>query len=179
MLRPRRAYARLGDPSSSYILVYVLFFSVLIAVASSITSVNRVTVPLTLVLAAGWLFVPLVHVLIGAAMVASAPAGRARGNRALALLLMGHAPWSLWLIVSAALVAWGGYPAYRFSLLLAFVPLVLTWRILYVFCRDVLGVSHRGACSRVAVHQAVVWSLGVFYVEKAVGLVPRISGWLQ
>lgn len=178
MLRPRRAYARLGDPSPSYIVFYVIFFAVLIAVASSVTSANRVTIALTLALAAGWLFVPLVHVLMGAALVASAPAGRARGNRALALLLMGHAPWSLWLIVSAALVAWGGYPAYRFSLLLAFVPLVLTWRILYVFCRDVLGASRRGALVRLAAHQVVVWSLGVFYVEKAVGLVPRIYGLL-
>lgn len=179
MLAPRAAYAR-GEPVSvSYILYYVLFFSALIAVTAGVSATGRVTLTLLISLAVSWMFVPLLHVVIAAGLVASARAPRVGGRRAVALLLMGHAPWSLWVLSAAVLSAVCGYPGYRAAVLLALVPIALTFRIVHAFCLDVLRTSPRGALCRTLAHQAVTGVIAVVYLEKAVGLLPRIYGWLS
>lgn len=179
MLAPRAAYARPAHVTRAYILYYVLFLSLLIAAAGSVSATGRVTLSLLASLAVSWMFLPLLHVLIGAALVASARASTASGTRALALLLMGHAPWSLWVLGAGVLSATGGYPGYRVAVWLALIPMLLTARILHAFCLEVLRTSARGAVARTLAHQAVTWLVALFYLEKAVGLVPRIHGWLS
>jgi hypothetical protein len=152
---------------------------VLIAGAASVSATGRVTVSLLASLAISWMFVPLLHVLIAAALVASARAPRLGGNRAVALLLMGHAPWSIWVLGAGVLCAAWGYPGYRVAMWLALVPLVLTVRILHAFCLEVLGASPRGAVVRTIAHQAITWSIAAVYLEKAVSLIPRVQGWLS
>ena len=80
-------------------------------------------------LAVCWMFVPVLHVLIARAI-----AGR-RGDR----LLAAHAPWSLWLVAASIAVGVGGYAVYFWMVTLALVPIALTLRIVYVFCRRDLG----------------------------------------
>jgi hypothetical protein len=43
----------------------------------------------------------------------------------------------------------------------------------------VLHTSPRGAIARTLAHQALTWLVALLYLEKAVGLVPRIHGWLS
>lgn len=179
MLAPRAAYLRPMSVRGSYVLHYVLFISLLVAAAASVSATGRVTLSLLVSLGISWMFLPLLHVLVAAALVASARAPRVAGNRAVALLLMGHAPWSIWVLSAAVLSAAFGFSGYRVALPLAILPLLLTFRIVHAFCLEVLRTSPRGAIVRTLAHQAVTWLVAVFYVEKAVGLVPRIYGWLS
>lgn len=97
----------------------------------------------------------------------------------MALLLRGHAPWSLFLIAAGGVVALGGYPAYRVMTFAAIVPVLLTLRIVHAFAREVLGDGPRGAVVRALAHQAATWLVAAVYLDKAVGLLPRIQGWLS
>jgi hypothetical protein len=144
-----------------------------------VASTNRITLPLAFGLALSWMFVPLTQVVIAALVVASARAPRIGRARALALLLRGHAPWSLFLIGAAGTVAIGGYPAYQVMTFAAIVPLLLTLRIVHAFSREVLGDGVRGAVVRTIAHQALTWLVAAVYLDKAVGLLPRIQGWLS
>jgi hypothetical protein len=179
LLAPRTYYRRPDPPRPFYIVSYVLFTSLLIGCAASVASTNRITLPLALGLAVSWMFVPLTQVLIAAIVVATARAPRIGGTRAIALLLRGHAPWSLFLVGASAIVAIGGYPAYRVMTFAAIVPLLLTLRIVHAFAREVLDDGARGAVARALAHQALTWFVAAVYLDKAVGLVPRIQGWLS
>lgn len=125
------------------------------------------------------MFVPVTQVAIAAIVVAAARAPRIGGVRAVALLLRGHAPWSLFLIGAAGVVALGGYPAYRVMTFAAIVPLLLTVRIVHAFAREVLGDGPRAAILRTLFHQGVTWLIAAAYLNNAVGLLPRIQGWLS
>ena len=175
VLRPRAAFARL-DGSACYILFYILFAAVLIAACASVSATGRVTLALLASLSVSWLFVPLLQVLLAAGMVLSAPARRVSGLRATSLVLMGHAPWSLWLVAAALMTTFGGYALYHEALLLALEPMALTARLLHAFCLEVLGSSRRGALARVIAHQAATWGLAAIYLDRAVGLLPRLQG---
>ena len=176
-LRPREAYARL-EGSPQYLLFYVLFMSMLVAACAGVSATGRVTLALLASLSASWMFVPLLHVLLAMALVLSAPARRASGARATSLLLMGHAPWSLWLIAAALMTMSGGYALYHEALLLALVPVALTARLVRAFCLEVLGASARGALARTLAHQAATWGVAAIYLERAVGLLPQLLGLL-
>lgn len=174
-LRPREAYARL-DGSSRFILFYVVFMSLLIAACASVSATGRVTLGLLASLSVSWMFVPLLHVLLAGALALSAPARRVSRMRATSLLLMGHAPWSLWLIAAALMTTGGGYALYHEALLLALVPIALTARLVHAFCLEVLGASARGALARTLAHQAATWAVAAIYLDRAVGLLPRLQG---
>ncbi|HUF22647.1 MAG TPA: hypothetical protein VMN81_00865 [Vicinamibacterales bacterium] len=189
MLAPRAAYlsavasakADAGpiEARGSYILQYVFFISLLVAGAASVSATGRVTLSMLVSLGISWMFLPLLHVLAAAALVASAPRPAAGGNRAVALLLMGHAPWSIWILLAAAMAAAFGYHAWHPMLFAALVPIALTFRIVHAFCLEVLRTSPRGAIACTLLHQSVTGLVGVVYLEKTVGLVPRIYGWLS
>lgn len=179
LLTPRAYYRRPGPSAPFYIVLYVLFVSLLIGCAASVAATNRITLPLAFSLSLAWMFVPLTQVLIAAIVVASARAPRIGGLRAVALLLRGHAPWSLFLLLAAGIVALGGYPAYRVMTFAAIVPVLLTLRVVHAFAREVLDDGARGAVVRALAHQALTWLVAAVYLDKAVGLLPRIQGWLS
>ena len=156
----------------------------LIACAGSAASTGRVTMSLVASLTISWMFVPLTQVLIGAALVATARAPRHRGHAALVLLLRGHAPWSLFLLVASAAIAAAavferGYDVYRVMTFAAIIPLLLTLRIVHAFSVEVLQASRRGAIARALGHQGLTWLVAAVYLDRAVSLVPRIQGWLS
>jgi hypothetical protein len=156
----------------------------LIACAASAASTGRVTMSLVASLTLSWMFVPLTQVLIGALLVAAAPAPRHRGGAALALLLRGHAPWSLFLLaasgaIAAAAIFGRGYDAYRVAVYVGIVPILLTLRIVHAFAIEVLGATPRRAAALALGHQALTWFVAALYLDRAVSLVPRIQGWLS
>jgi hypothetical protein len=157
----------------------VLFMGILIAAAAAASATGRVTLPLLASLFLSWLFIPLLHVAVACAVIASAPRRRHGIGPAVTLLLMGHAPWSLWLLLAPAMAMTFGFAAWHPMIVAALVPLALTCRILHAFCLEVLHTSPRGAIARTLAHQALTWLVALLYLEKAVGLVPRIHGWLS
>lgn len=179
LLTPRAYYRRPDPPAPVYIIAYVLLASLLIGCAASVASTNRITLSLAVGLSLSWMFVPLTQVLIAAVIVATARAPRMGGLRAVALLLRGHAPWSLFLLLAAGIVALGGYPAYRVMTVVAIVPMLLTLRIVHAFSREVLDAGARGAVVRAVAHQGLTWLVAAVYLDKAVGLTPRVQGWLS
>lgn len=178
MLAPRAVYARGEAASPSYIVYYVFFFSLLIAAGASLAATGRISAGLLVSLSASWMFVPLLHVVIGAGLVASTPTARARRARAIAWLLRGHAPWSLWMLGAAVMIGMGGYRFYSVALWLALIPIALTIRIVHAFCLEILQTSRRGAVIRTFAHQAATWLVAAVYLDRAVSLVPRVIQWL-
>ena len=158
------------------ILSYILFVSVLIAACAGVSATGRLTLSLLASLSASWMFVPVLHVVVAAAIVLPARDKRASAGRAVAALLRQHAPWSVWLIVACAMTTAGGYGLYHEAVLLALVPLAMTLRLVRAFCLDVLGDSPRGAIARTLAHQALTWGFALVYLDRAVGVLPRLQG---
>ncbi len=145
-----------------------------IAVAVPIMAVQRVTVGLVLTAALSWSFVVAIQLLVGAVVVASAPARRIEIRRALDLWFAGSLPYSIWLLLAAAAM---GSAQHAGSMALfiatALVPSLWTTAIVAAFCRTVLRTSRAGARWRAALHFLVVWAIGLSYVAWAAG------GWFQ
>ena len=158
------------------ILTYILFISVLIAACAGVSATGRLTLSLLASLAALWMFVPLLHVAVAAVIVFSARGRRVSAGRAIALLLRQHLPWSVWLIVASAMTTMGGYALYHEALLLALAALALTMRLIYRWCLEALDDTPRGAIARTLAHQGLTWGAAAVYLDRAVGLLPRLQG---
>lgn len=154
------------------------FTALLIGTLVAMTSTGRVTLGLVSTVAVCWSFVPAVQAVAGAIVIASCPDRNVPMPRALDLLFAGHLPWSLWLLVVAAWVTSAGAPfAFLSPLALSMlVPAAWTARIVFAFCRTVLGVTARGALVRTTAHQAIVWAVALTYAVLAGGLWPRLLG---
>jgi hypothetical protein len=139
----------------------------------SIIAVQRVTVSLVATSALSWSFVVAVQLALGAAVALSAPARRVNMTTALSLWLAGHAPYTLWMLLLAAIAAGTPWASLGVLVGLATIPAVWTGVIVSAFCRHVLGVSRRGAHARAIVHAALVWALTLQYVAWSAG------GWFQ
>lgn len=162
----------------SYIPYYVLFYSLLIGACASYSATQRITLSLLLSVSASWMFVPVLHVITAAGLVALSRAQGPRGP-AVAQLLTQHAPWSLWLLAASAMTGTFGWPVYHWMVAAALIPIALTLRIVHRFVRDELGVRGRRAIVLTLAHQGVTWLVAAIYLDRAVSLVPRIIGWLS
>lgn len=173
MLAPRAAFARMRADASAkaggYVLFYVICLSLLVGACAAYSATGRITASLILSLSIAWAFLPVLHVLIARIVM----------GKQVALFLTGHAPWSLWLIAAAAMTGSFGYAAYWWMLLLTVLPGLLTLRIVFAFCVDVLGLPRRAAIRRTIVHQTITWLIALIYLERAVSLIPRIQGFFR
>ena len=129
--------------------------------------------------AVGWSVVPVVQLLTGLLLLRGSSDAVER-SRALQRYFDTHWPWSLWILTAAALVAL--VPATRpfavWILLTMAVPLIVTVRLLFRYCREVLYLPAPLALRRVALHQAATGTFALAYVNFAVALWPRVLGWL-
>jgi hypothetical protein len=143
-------------------------------IATSVTATGRITWGLALSGAACWTLIPLLQLITSMAVVAPSRHS-VRILRALEIFFTGHAAWSLWLIVAAALLfAAPGTIRQGIVLYTAVVPFVWTAFMTYAFCRQVLGLDPRRAAARTAIHQTLTAAAIVAYVAWAVALWPRI-----
>jgi hypothetical protein len=118
----------------------------------------------------------VIHVVTALALVATAPRRAPDAGTAVALLLMGHGPWSVALLLLGALGTAGLGHWFVLSFAVIVVAVVLTVRIVYAFCLEVLGSSAVGAALRTVAHQGVTFAIAVAYVDWAVGgLVQRFT----
>jgi hypothetical protein len=140
-----------------------------IATLVPIMAVQRVTIGLMLTAALSWGFVVVIQVLVGAVIVASAPAKRVGFRRALDLWFAGHLPYSLWMLVIFAAIANRQSSATGVVLASAAIPAAWTAVIAAAFCRVVLGAQPSDARRRVALHAVGILAIASMYVVWAAG----------
>ncbi|HET9371477.1 MAG TPA: hypothetical protein VFO19_14555 [Vicinamibacterales bacterium] len=169
ILRPRAVYRHIRPVAAAYIPAYILWFSLVIAVAIGSSATARLHIGLVASLAFMWAFVPVIHVAAALALIATAPRRAQPVGPAVALLLMGHGPWSLALLTIGALGAAGLGHWFELTSAIVAIAVVLTVRIVYAYCVEVLAASAVGAGLRAAAHQALTYAIAVLCVDWAVG----------
>ena len=144
-----------------------------IGTSVSIMAVQRVTLGLVATAALSWSFVVAIQGLVGAGMIASAPARRVGVLRALDLWFAGYLPYSLWMLTSFAWMGSSTSAPLEILVCSAIAPAAWTALIVSAFCRTVLDTTPSGARRRAAAHQVIVWAIGLTYVAWSAG------GWFQ
>jgi hypothetical protein len=179
MARPARTYAAAlaSPPPGAWGFVRrPALVALVLGTATAVSSTGRLTLGL---LASGflcWSFVPLLQIATAAAIMRSPSARSIPLAHRLDLWFMGHAPWSLWMVIAAAILAAapaGWHVEWRL-IASAVIPIVWTSVIGVAFCRVVLGDPPAMASARTALHQAVTWTIALLYVAWAVALWPRV-----
>ncbi len=179
MLDPTAAYRRLSsaptDPAPA--IWRILLVACTLGAAVPALAAGVITPGLFVGSAICWAFVPALQWLIAVALVRSVKVRPRR--RALALLFLGHAPWSLWVLAAGAFGLVVPFIDSTTLAVTAIVPLVLTLRILDAFCREVLQLPRAAARRRLLAHQAVTWGVVFVYVQAASQFLPRVIGVFQ
>jgi hypothetical protein len=144
-----------------------------IAVMAPIMAVQRVTLGLVATAALSWSFAVALQMIVGLAVIASAPARRIAVLPALDLWFAGHLPYSLWMVVAFGLTATLTSANMALVILSAIVPAIWTAFIAAAFCRTGLGTTASGARWRAAAHFVAIWAITLSYIAWAAG------GWFQ
>lgn len=179
-VRAYREHVRRAAPAGlAAALERPLLVALVQGVAISMAATQSVAAPLVASVTAYWSIAVLVQFV--AALVLIRPAF-ARGSvpvtQALDLFFLGHAPWSLWLLFSAGVMAFAPSAWWLRWIALAgmIVPAVLTARIVAAFGEVVLGYTRRESVRHTMVHQAVTVGLFVVYLATGTQLWPRVAG---
>ena len=128
-----------------------------------------------------WSLAVVVQIVIGAALIVSAPLPRVSRVRAFDLLCAANGPWMLWL---AGFTLWTqvttplGRPLHETTISLA-APGVWTAILVYRYCRVVLGATPAEAAWRTVAHQSAIWLVGCAFFFWAVQGWPRVLGILN
>jgi hypothetical protein len=179
---PRDTYASLArapvTPSMAVALRRPALVALIIGISVAIAATGRASPALVLSTTLTWSYVVVLQLAVALAMIAPR-AGRGIGvARALDLFFAGHAPWSIFILLGAAVMSlplgWSQWPLEA----LAVVPAVLTWRIVRAFFAEVLGMDRQAARRAAVVHQAVTWATFVAVNWVASAFVPRLLEWL-
>jgi hypothetical protein len=157
-IAPARTYAGLLSSSAPMTwadaLVRPATTLLVIAIAIPVLAVQRVTVPLVVLTAVAWCFVPLLQLLGGAALIASAPRGRVAMPRAMDLWFAASLPYNLWMLAAAFFVAVSGWSGSMVWLLTSALPaLIWTAALAWSYCRVVLDLSPASAAWRVIAYE--------------------------
>lgn len=169
MLSPSSAYRALAPQAAGTTLRAALARPVLVAVvigcALAISATGRITIGLALSSILCWSFAPALQILTGARMLTPRTGDLGTAAR-MDLWFMGHAPWSLWMLASAAIFTWspGATRIEVFVVASALIPAVWTGIITCAFCRVVQQAPVRSAVRRAIAHQAVTLAVVVAYL---------------
>jgi len=155
--------------------------ALLYGTVAAMASAGHVDVPLVVSTTLYWSFVPALQCLIAWALVASAPRRALPVPAAIDAFFTTSLPWTLWML---AFAGWStaGPPIARslnLPLLATIIPLLWTPRLIFNFCRRILGDDGRTALQRTLVHQAASWLLFITYYGWAIALWPRVVGWYE
>lgn len=182
MLSPRRAYAEVaGEPGRGGILVALrrpAFVALVQGVAITMAATGTVAAPVLASVTICWSTALVLQLAAAIVLIRSAQLPRPGTARAIDLLFLGHAPWSLWLLIfSAAMTLAPSAAVLRWTAMFAMVvPAALTARIVVAFNEIVLHADRRRAVRRAAVHQALMLGALGLYVAAAIQLWPRLIG---
>ncbi len=181
MAAPRRAYAEaLGQPARGAWLAVrrPALVALVLGTATAFSATGHATIGLLVSGFVCWSFVPLLQMATAAAIMRSAASRSIPLGRRLDLWFMGHAPWSLWIVTAAGILAAAPGRVELPIVVSAVIPIVWTNIIATAFCRVVLGDRPAAARARTAVHQALTWTIAFVYFAFAVALWPRVVAFL-
>jgi hypothetical protein len=152
-----------------------LMVAVIIGMAVTMCSAERVPLGLMLMGALCWSFVPAVQLLVGAILIALAPRRTMPMARAVELLFVAQLPWSLWVLtMTGAYRFLSASPGLLVQMLSLIIPAVWTAKIIWAFCRTVLGCSTVRALALILVHQTLTWVIFFTYVIFTSGFLVRV-----
>jgi hypothetical protein len=173
MVAPAATYRRLlaGPLRSGWraILYRPAVFALVIGAFVTLTNSGQLYPSLLLGAAVGWAWVPLLQLLVATPLIAI---GRRRPmplSTALDLFFLGHAPWSLWLLVAGACLMRDlpeALATLRLGplLLSALLPIAWTNLLIWAFARNVLGLPAWLAALGTLAYQALIWGAAYLYV---------------
>ena len=178
LLAPRETYTALARRGREVGALGALrrpcLAAIVIGASIAVGATRHVTPALLVSVTACWLFVVMLQLAVGVAVIAG-PARRTVGlPRAIDLFFASHVPWSLWLLLAAA---WAPSPLGRPLMPLlcsAAVPVLLTVRMVAAFFGGVLELDPREARLRTAIQQLATWGIPLLLYATAVGWLPRL-----
>jgi hypothetical protein len=151
-----------------------LLVAVVIGVSLALASTRRLSPELVVSTTLTWSYLVVFQVLVAAALIARGARRTVGFARAMDLFFAGHAPWSLFLLATAA---WGptagGRPAWPVTVAVL-VPLVLTPRIVAAFFSEVLHNDRRDSRRLTIAQQAITWTAFVALNWIASAVTPRL-----
>jgi hypothetical protein len=190
MSKPRDTYAEaLHAPGSERMWAAArrpCLVALIQGIAISMAATESVALPVVASVTAYWAPAVLVQVLAALVLIRSGPtfasgsqAGSARRvplARALDLFFLGHAPWSLWLLLSAGVVIVAPSVSMLRWIVMAgmIVPAAVTARIVAAFSQVVLGCTRRESVRRTILHQGLTLGVLVVYIAITTQLWPRV-----
>jgi hypothetical protein len=183
MSAPSRTYAQAIQARASGAWVGLrrpALVALVLAAGSTYGATGHVTLRLLVTGVVCWTFAVVIQIVTAAIIVRSDYSRPLPFARRLDLWFIGHGPWSLWICAVTALMANApvGSRVEWPVIASAIVPLIWTTLIAVAFCRTVLGDPPNVAVARVAIHQAITWTIGLMYAGWAVALGPRIAEFL-
>lgn len=178
-LSPTETYRQLiAEPVNGTwlrVLERLAFVAILIGTAVTLSSARRLPPGLVLTGIVCWSFVPITQWLIGLVVIGRAPGRAVSVPRCLELLLAGHLPWSLWMLVMIGIDTFTPAPIpLVIQVLSLLVPALWTTIILSAFCRTALDCTPPHAHLLIVAHQALTWTAFFGYVLLVTGLWPRV-----
>jgi hypothetical protein len=182
VVSPRRAYAEYGRGGGPSGIRLALRRPALVALiqgsAITMASTHTVAAPVLASVTMCWSIAVVFQIAGALVLIRSAPVPRPAMARAIDLLFLGHAPWSLWLLLfsgattfapSAGILRWAALAA-------MVVPAALTARIVVAFSEAVLRADRRRAIRLTVLHQGLMLGTLALYIAFAIQLWPRVSG---
>jgi hypothetical protein len=179
MLSPARAYAAYA-PAHTRSGLWIalrrpLFVALLLGVTIAMTATHTVAAPVVVSLTSCWAVAVAIQLVTALIIIGPSSRREAPMSRALDLFFLGHAPWSLWLLVIGAMATWmPDLVDIPLVVLTMLVPAALTTRTVAAFSAVVLGTSRRTAVRRAALHHAMTWIVILVLFAAAVALWPRV-----
>jgi hypothetical protein len=141
-------------------------------ITTAVSATGRITWSLALSGALCWSLLTVLQAATATLVVSPTSVALGRG---LDLFFLGHAAWTLWLLVCAAAVfAMPRTVPLDLVLLSALVPFAWTSIVVQAFFREVAGLDRGRAISRTVIHQALTFLAILLYVGWAVQLWPRL-----
>lgn len=179
MLSPTRAYAAYAPAhtrSGLWIAIRrPLFVALLLGVTIAMTATHTVAAPVVVSVTVCWSVAVVIQLVTALIVVGPSSRTTVPLSRALDLFFLGHAPWSLWLLVVGGMATWTPDLVTTLTVVLTMlVPAALTTRIVAAFSAVVLGTSRRAALRRAALHHAITWVAIILLFAAAVALWPRV-----
>jgi hypothetical protein len=173
MVAPAATYRRLlAEPLRSgwrAVLLRPAFVALVIGAFVTLTNSGQLYPTLLLGTALAWAWVPALQLLVATPLIAL---GRRRPlplSSALDLFFLGHAPWSLWLLIAGASMM-GDLPEALSTLRLgplllsALLPIAWTTVLIWAFGRTVLGLPAWLALLGTLAYEALIWGAAYLYV---------------
>jgi hypothetical protein len=151
----------------------VLIPAAIAGIATTVSATGRISWALALSGALCWSLLTVLQAATAAAVVLPSVSGTGR-SRALALFFLGHAAWSLWLLIGAIAVFASPRFILNVVLLSGLVPFVWTAIVVHAFFRHVVGLDRGRAMALTAIHQALTLLVIFLYFGWAVQLWPRV-----